>query len=407
MGKNILIFADGTGNEGGLLPDESRTNVYKLFRATRPGPDTIVDPAKQIAFYVPGIGTPTVRHNSAWDRAAEAVRQMFGLGLTHKIIDCYVAIISVWQPGDRIYLFGFSRGAYTVRCVAHVLEACGIPTKEPGKDSLDLAPTSLRVVAKKAVSCLYRLGMPIADEPELAARALRFRSDYGPVTGADSGASPYLIGIWDAVAAIGWQRFFPDWAYDRHFTSDVRYARHLQSIDETRRDFLRVPWGGSGTVKWPDRQNEPEQFGQIWFAGNHADIGGSYPENESRLSDITLKWMVDFITTEIPEPGRVCVDPHYMHLHPSSDGMMHDECMVGIGGTPLRWSAAIRIVPEKARLHDTVYERLRMDKVRNFTSYGPYRPAALRNHAKAKAFFEADAQPVPSDDVPQQRSVST
>src|SRR5437868_5350062 len=64
MGKNILIFADGTGNEGGLLPDESRTNVYKLFRATRPGPDTIVDPARQIAFYIPGIGTPAIRHNS-------------------------------------------------------------------------------------------------------------------------------------------------------------------------------------------------------------------------------------------------------------------------------------------------------------------------------------------------------
>jgi uncharacterized protein (DUF2235 family) len=407
MSKNILIFADGTGNEGGLLPDESRTNVYKLFRATRPGPDTIVDPAKQIAFYVPGIGTPAVRHNSLLDRTKEAVRQMFGLGLTHKIIDCYAAIISVWQPGDRIYLFGFSRGAYTARCVAHVLEVCGIPTKEPGKDSLNLDPKALRVVAKNAVSCLYRLGMPIADDKTLAAKALDFRMRHAPQTGAETGASPYVIGIWDAVAAIGLQRFFPAWAYDRHFTKDVRYARHLQSIDETRRDFLRVPWGGSGTVKWPDRHNEPEQFGQIWFAGNHADVGGSYPENESRLSDITLKWMVDFITEEIPTEGRVTVDPHYMRLHPSSDGMMHDECMVGIGGTSLRWSAAIRNVPDTAKLHDTVYERLRMDKVRNFTSFGPYRPAALRNHTKAKTFFEPPTQPPSSEEVPQPASAST
>jgi uncharacterized protein (DUF2235 family) len=407
MGKNILIFADGTGNEGGLLPDESRTNVYKLFRATRPGPDTIVDPAKQIAFYVPGIGTPAVFHNSSWDRAQETVRQMFGLGLTHKIIDCYVAIISVWQPGDRIYLFGFSRGAYTVRCVAHVLEVCGIPTKEPDRDALDLDPKALRVVAKSAVSCLYRLGMPITDDKVLAAKALDFRTSYAPETGAETGASAYLIGIWDAVAAIGLQRFFPDWAYDRHFTHDVRYARHLQSIDETRKDFLRVPWGGSGTVKWPERENEPEQFGQIWFAGNHADVGGSYPENESRLSDITLKWMVDFITNAISAEGRVTVDPQYMRLHPSSDGMMHDECMVGVGGTSLRWSAAIRNVPDTARLHDTVYERLRMDKVRNFTSYGPYRPAALRNHVKAKTFFEPAAQPPSSEQVPQPHSVST
>jgi uncharacterized protein (DUF2235 family) len=127
MAKNILIFADGTGNEGGLLPDESRTNVYKLYRATRTGPDSIIDPGKQLAFYIPGIGTPTVRHDTRWDRTKEAVRQMFGLGLTKKIIDCYVAILGVWQPGDRIYLFGFSRGAYTVRCLSHVLEVCGVP----------------------------------------------------------------------------------------------------------------------------------------------------------------------------------------------------------------------------------------------------------------------------------------
>lgn len=407
MGKNILIFADGTGNEGGLLPDESRTNVYKLFRATRPGPDTNVDPADQIAFYVPGIGTPVIRHNSLLDRTRETVRQMFGLGLTQKIIDCYAAIISVWQPRDRIYLFGFSRGAYTVRCVAHVLEVCGIPTKEPSQDALNLDPKTLRVVARNAVSCLYRLGMPITDDKLLSAKALDFRTRYAPQTGAETGASPYLIGIWDAVAAIGLQRFFPDWAYDRHFTHEVRYARHLQSIDETRRDFLRVPWGGSGTVRWPDRRDEPEQFGQIWFAGNHADVGGSYPENESRLSDITLKWMVDFLTEAIPAEGRVIVDPHYMRLHPSSDGMMHDECMVGVGGTSVRWSAAVRNVPDTANLHETVYERLRMDKVRNFTSYGPYRPAALRNHAKAKQFFEPAVQPSPNEEIPQSPAAST
>jgi hypothetical protein len=182
----------------------------------------------------------------------------------------------------------------------------------------------------------------------------------------------------------------PDWAYDRHFSPDVQYARHLQSIDEGRKDFKRVAWGGRGTVKWPDRKDEPEQFDQIWFAGNHADIGGSYPENESRLSDITLKWMVDFISKEIPEPNRVIVDEGLLKLYPSSDGMMHDECMVGVGGTSLNWDRAVRDVPDTAQLHETVYERLAMKSVRNYTSFGPYRPAALENHLKAKKFFEAD-----------------
>jgi hypothetical protein len=66
--------------------------------------------------------------------------QMFGFGFTSRVIECYLAVISSWQPSDRIYLFGFSRGAYTARCVAHVLDLCGIPTKQPGSDSLSFEP---------------------------------------------------------------------------------------------------------------------------------------------------------------------------------------------------------------------------------------------------------------------------
>ncbi|MDA9490415.1 phospholipase effector Tle1 domain-containing protein [Bradyrhizobium sp. CCBAU 11361] len=388
MTKNILVFADGTGNEGGLLPDESRTNVYKLYRATRTGPDSIIDPKQQLALYVPGIGTPAPGHSSRWSHLKETVQQMFGFGITKKIVDCYVALVGVWEPGDRIYLFGFSRGAYTARCLSHVLEVCGVPRNEPNGDFLSLDPKSLRRVAREATSCVYWLGMP-RDSAEIDRRAGNFRDAYKSEVGRAAGASAYFIGIWDAVAAIGWQRFFPDWAYDRHFASDVQYARHLQSIDEGRKDFKRVPWGGSGTVRWPDRQGEPEQFDQIWFAGNHADIGGSYPENESRLSDITLTWMVEFITEKIPKAGRVLVDKSMLRLYPSADGMMHDECMVGMGGTSLHWSKAVRDVLDTAQLHQTVYERLAMRSVRNYTSFGPYRPVALQRHQKAKTFFDA------------------
>ena len=77
---------------------------------------------------------------------------------------------------------------------------------------------------------------------------------------------------------------------------------------------------------------ELPQFQQIWFAGNHADIGGSYPENESRLSDIALKWMADFSELELPKEGRVKINRDRLHCFPSSAGMMHDECKVGIRG---------------------------------------------------------------------------
>jgi hypothetical protein len=100
-------------------------------------------------------------------------------------------------------------------------------------------------------------------------------------------------------------------------------------IDEYRRDFLRVPWGGSKTV--PDGSIENvTRFRQVWFAGNHSDIGGSYPENESRLSDITLEWMKTFISKELPdEATRIIVNDDLLRPYPSSAGMMHDELMVG------------------------------------------------------------------------------
>jgi len=394
--KNILIFADGTGNEGGLLPDASCTNVYNLYRATRVGPDSPIDPEKQVAFYVPGIGTPIPGEQSSFrQRCDQAIEQALATGLTKRIVACYVAILGVWRPGDRIYLFGFSRGAYTVRCLAHVLELIGIPTCEPNGQPLNLDPKCLKKTAHSAVAILYRWGLPVRNEQERDAKAKSFRDRRECLTGPEIGTVPYFIGVWDTVAALGWAHLGPilEWFnlwplnYDKHFPKTVRFARHAMAIDEYRKDFVRVPWGGSATVL-PGKPGEPEPFEQIWFAGNHADIGGSYPENESRLSDITLKWMADFIEQELPVEARLQVNRAVLRWSPSSAGMMHDECMVGIGGTFLRWGQTLRTVPTEAVLHDTVYERFKMKEVRNFIGYGPYRPASLRNHEKAKEFYE-------------------
>src|SRR6185437_12794182 len=110
----------------------------------------------------------------------------------------------------------------------------------------------------------------------------------------------------------------------------------------------------------------------------------------SRLSDIALKWMVDFIERELPENDRIQIDHRVLVLFPSADGMMHDECMVGVSGSPLRWYPADRDVPGNAVLHPSVYERLQMESVRNYTTYGKYRPAPLRNHIQASRYFEPD-----------------
>lgn len=399
MSKNILIFADGTGNEGGLLPDESRTNVYKLFRATRNGPDSPIDPQKQIAFYVQGVGTPGSGSSSWIKKLRLAINQGVGGGLTAQIVTCYAAIISVWQPGDRIYLFGFSRGAYCVRCVAHVLEKTGIPTSNSEGTPFSLEPFALRKLATAAVKTIYRLGLPRPDwddaERDAAAFAKAHRSSLSP----KQGATPYAVCIFDAVAAAGWLHFAASWLtkrlpfvaknYDMHYVPDVPFARHAMAIDEYRRDFERVPWGGSATV--PDGDIDGvTRFGQVWFAGNHADIGDSYPENESRLSDITLAWMSNFVSKQLPEVGRVLLNTEALRCFPSPDGMMHDELMVGRTKANIHiWVANERVVDPNGELHATVFERLKLPSVRNYTGFSAYRPNSLRDHPKAKPFFDA------------------
>ena len=109
MARNILIFSDGTGQVGGYSFDEDRTNVYKLYRATRVAPDFCIDPEEQVAFYDPGLGSRG-EGGFLFLRAARWIyrkaSQATGLGLTRNIIKCYAAIIRLAKPGDRIFLFG-------------------------------------------------------------------------------------------------------------------------------------------------------------------------------------------------------------------------------------------------------------------------------------------------------------
>lgn len=383
-GRNILVFADGTANEGGLLPDENRTNVYKLFRATRTTPETCIDPLKQIAFYISGIGTPAPGvQPSLSTKLHEELDQALGGGLADKIIESYVAIISAWRPGDRIYLFGFSRGAYTVRCLAHVLELMGIPSRQANGSSISFDRKHLFPIAEEAVKILYRHGEATTDDAARDQKAADFRESYASYCSPGTMTVPFFMGVWETVAAEGWSRFFPGHD-EEHLPKGVMYVRHAMAIDEYRKDFERVKWGSARTIRQAV-SGEPEPFEQVWFAGCHADIGGGYPENESRLSDISMKWITDFISTTLPEESRIDIDPRYMNLHPSSAGMMHDECMSG----NIPWDKTVRPVDVDGNLHESVMERLAMAEVRNFVTYGPYRPANLQDHPKAKAFFEA------------------
>jgi uncharacterized protein (DUF2235 family) len=187
--------------------DEARTNVYKLFRATRVGPDTNIDPARQLAFYDPGLGTQPSDGSSinrAYRTIYNFVSQATGLGITRNIIDCYAAIIDLWRPGDRIYLFGFSRGAYTVRCLATVLCYCGIPTQGKNGSPLKRSPSATSKIAAEAVKGVYQHVSSNRDAQYFEQRkelAEKFRSDYGCGKGGPS-EFPFFVGVFDTVAAL-------------------------------------------------------------------------------------------------------------------------------------------------------------------------------------------------------------
>jgi uncharacterized protein (DUF2235 family) len=170
----------------------------------------------------------------------------------------------------------------------------------------------------------------------------------------------------------------------------VRYARHALALDELRADFDRVPWVNDGDP--PNREiEEGAWFTQYWFAGNHSDIGGSYPENESRLSDISLKWMA----TQAKKAGML-VNQSYLMLFGRADGPQHDECRVGIkiAGFNFKWREKDRKVVANATVHPSVWDRFNGAPVLIYDEVKPYRPNTFELHEKYKqAYITETAQP--------------
>jgi hypothetical protein len=169
--------------------------------------------------------------------------------------------------------------------------------------------------------------------------------------------------------------------YDKSLNTNVGWARHALAIDEHRAAFDRVPWGNKGAEFPPRGEGNPLWLKQFWFAGNHSDIGGSYPENESRLSDIALQWILEE-TQKVPEP--LIVDHSVLRVYPSAAGMQHDECR----GRLFKYAKKIdRSLVKDATLHPSVYERFNLPCVLHLDELKPYRPTALSIHEKLAGFY--------------------
>ena len=268
MPKNIVVCLDGTGNQF----KEDNSNVVKLFR-------TIVRSTDQVAFYDAGVGTladPQFR-TPVGKRFSKWLGLGLGIGLLKNVEEAYSYLMERYEPGDRIFLFGFSRGAYTARVLAGFLQAVGL--LEPGNQSL--IPYAIKLYKSKK----RRYWIVGSASPQFKVMQ-KFKSTFSrPV-------DIHFLGLWDSVSTFGWiynPIFLPYTTNNR----SVKSVRHALAIDERRAFFQPMLWGGNHA----DEQNVK----QVWFAGVHSDVGGGYPEADSGLSKIALRWMLDEATR--PEFG--------------------------------------------------------------------------------------------------------
>ncbi len=512
MPKNIVVFSDGTGQDGGARPEQRISNIYKMYRISRDHAETAVDPSEQVVFYDAGLGTDigATALTSPVRIVQKLMGSVTGAGIKRNIADCYEFIVNHYEDGDRIFLFGFSRGAYTVRSVANLLMLCGVPTKAPDGPLLRYRK-SVKDIAWEAVDTVleHGAGHPRGDfEGERLELARRFQTKYGSGDGSDANASAYFVGVFDTVAALGaegsrrlaiqagltlgiaaaaflaslvpaaivgiiaeiitgagllWGFIVPAWFvthifmlvavvwfwskqtaslrktifdypnkgdparthvaewtgknFDRLLSKHVWYARSANAIDETRKDFQRVGWGGTEPTTHPPTPGVPRLV-QLWFAGNHSDIGGSYPEPESRLSDIALEWMLQqaFRVPDGLKTGPVYVTGVKMagsgdagpalHLFPSADGIQHCE-VAGMGDTlqglanklpkwnwlqrairGKNWEIELRKIRPDAPVHESVRARFALPTVAQCGGgSAPYRPESLRAHDEFKAQY--------------------
>jgi uncharacterized protein (DUF2235 family) len=247
MPRKLAVLFDGTWN---TIKD--RTNVVRLAELIATGSDGGDQPKP---FYDPGVGV------HALDRLSGG---MFGFGLSKNICDGYRWLAGNFRPGDELFLFGFSRGAYTARSLAGLIRKCGI----------------LRIADKGLIQQaydLYRDKDIHPDNPEATA----FRASFAQETRIR------FIGVWDTVGRLGipatgvpFSRDFYQW-HDTELSKIVDYAYHALAIDEHRKDFAPALW----TLRKP--QNIDVE--QRWFIGAHSNVGGGYRNDP--LPNLALAWL--------------------------------------------------------------------------------------------------------------------
>jgi uncharacterized protein (DUF2235 family) len=272
-GKNIIVCSDGTGNSA---IKGRGTNVFKLFEAIDLNShrhDPALDP--QIAFYDDGVGTEQFKLLKIFAGAT-------GWGLARNVRQLYKEIVRIHDAGDRIFLFGFSRGAFTVRTLVGLIHTCGLldASRFNTADELEAAVReAYRVYRKTYRTELAKIFLGKPDREQVD----RFKETYCVKGDIDIS----FLGVWDTVDAVGLpfhssdvinmtvHRFkFPD----RKLSPCVRRACHALAVDDERHSFHPLLWDKDPRIE------------QVWFSGSHSNVGGGYPKQGMSL--VTLDWMM-------------------------------------------------------------------------------------------------------------------
>ena len=324
-GKSIVLFSDGTGNSSAQL---LKTNVWRTYEAVDLGPAT-PGKRKQIAYYDDGIGTSSFRPRAM-------LAGMLGIGLKRNILDIYRFACRNYQPGDDIYGFGFSRGAFTIRLVIAMIASQGLV---PSTTEAELMARSADAYRRFRSEFEPRL----VKRPTRLLRSLRDRVIAWRRARQESEAFTTLhpriafVGVWDTVAAYGGPivevvRAIDNWFYalsmpDYHLNERVQCARHALALDDMRDAFQPLVWDELHERKLIDEGKvAAERMQQVWFTGMHADVGGGYPDES--LSYVSLLWILE----EAEKAGlrTLTVITDRFRALASSSGPIHDS-RAGLG----------------------------------------------------------------------------
>ncbi|MDE2059237.1 MAG: DUF2235 domain-containing protein [candidate division NC10 bacterium] len=382
MRKNIVFCADGTWNNPNEDENADRspdpTNVYKLFSclngvlaagsplAADEQEKELVEAAitQQTAKYIHGVG-------DSRNAIIKLMGGTFGAGVICRVVRGYTFISRNYEPGANIYIIGFSRGAYTARALAGLIASQGLLAAHITQDK--------ELAYRRGAEAWYRYRKATLSNPfslahlaEIAANLPAFLLYSSP---KEQDLIPVdriaVVAVWETVGAMG----FPEYVAkgkrvdafkfaDTKLSQKVSHGFHAVALDERRNDFTPTLWDAAPTVT------------QVLFPGAHADVGGGYPrtDDESGLSDIALKWMID----RLGEVGVRFTDGLTYPIRPNPAGTAHKPW------AHLPWnlpgvSLGARSFPAGMAQDPSVAERMAIDSVVSDPneSSAPYRPANL------------------------------